>query len=209
MIEFGKTIEIENKHYYEINEEIKQALNITKNYFPISVESINEIIKLSIDKYNNDADIIIENNIQYMAGNNLGRPIEYLLSQYMHLNDAKLNYKQGNEGNEPDLTCLDNDLFSIEVKTGKTLIKDPNKCRPIIIGNSAYAKDKQDDNSRKSKNHFYILINYNFNNYKIINYKAWFGFVKQEDWSIPNKGAASKLNIDNIDVQKRIIKLYE
>lgn len=198
---------INDKYYYIILNEIKKLLNINENHFPISLNSLKDIIDLAIAKYNNDVDFITKNSIEYMIGNTLGRQIEYLLSVYMHLNDANLEYKQGNEGTEPDLTCLTNNIFSIEVKTGKTLIKDPNKCRPIITGNASYAKDKQDKTSRKIKNHFYILINYKYKNCKIIDYKAWFGFIKQEDWLIPNKGAASKLNIDDPEVQKRIVEI--
>lgn len=198
---------IDNKYYYIISNETKKLLNINENYFPVSLNSLKDIIDLAIAKYNNDVDFITENSIEYMIGNTLGRQIEYLLSLYMHLNDANLEYKQGNEGTEPDLTCLTNNIFSIEVKTSKTLIKDPNKCRPIITGNSSYAKDKQDETSKKTKNHFYILINYKYKNCKIIDYKAWFGFIKQEDWLIPNKGGASKLDIDNPEVQKRIVEI--
>jgi hypothetical protein len=198
---------IDNKYYYIISNETKKLLNINENHFPVSLNSLKDIIDLAIAKYNNDVYFITENSIEYMIGNTLGRQIEYLLSLYMHLNDANLEYKQGNEGTEPDLTCLTNNIFSIEVKTSKTLIKDPNKCRPIITGNSSYAKDKQDETSKKTKNHFYILINYKYKNCKITDYKAWFGFIKQEDWLIPNKGGASKLDIDNPEVQKRIVEI--
>ena len=209
MIEFGEVIEVDDKHYYKISTDVKETLNITQEYFPISVESLNNIIDSTVNRYNNDVDIVIDNSIEYIIGNNLGRQIEFLLSEYMHLNDANLNYRQGGEGTEPDLTCIDNDMYSIEVKSRKHLIKSPEKLRPMITGNVSYAKDKQDETSRKSKNHFYILINYKYDNYKITDYKAWFGFIKQEDWLIPNKGAASNLDIDNPEVQKRIIKLYE
>ena len=209
MINFGEIIEINGKHFYKNSQDVKETLNITEDYFPISVESLNEIIGSAINRYNNDVNIIVENDIEYMTGNTLGRQIEYLLSVYINNNDAKLNYRQGGEGTEPDLTCIDNDIFSIEVKSRKHLIKSPEKLRPMITGNVSYAKDKQDETSRKSKNHFYILINYKYENCKIVDYKAWFGFIKQEDWLIPNKGGASNLDIDNPNVQKRIIKLYE
>lgn len=209
MLNFKEKEKINNKNYYKISENVKNILNITEDYFPISIESLNEIIKSAIDKYNNDINFIIENKIEYMLGNTLGRQLEYLLSKYMYLNDANINYNQGKEGTEPDLMCIGNNIYSIEVKTAKTLIKDPEKLRPIITGNASYVRDKQDENSKKTKNHFYILINYKFENYKITDYKAWFGFIKQEDWLAPNKGGASKLNIDNINVQQNIVKLYE
>lgn len=207
-MEFSIPEYIDGKHYYKNSNEVKELLNTTEDYFPISIESLSSIINISIAKFNLDVNFIIKNNIEYMLGNTLGRQIEYLLSQHISaFNTVNLHYKQGNEGTEPDLTCIENDIYSIEVKTSKTLIKDPNKCRPIITGNSSYAKDKQDETSKKTKNHYYILINYKYENYKIVNYKAWFGFIKQTDWLIPNKGAASKLDINNPEVQKRIVEI--
>lgn len=208
-MEFSIPEYIDGKHYYKNSNEVKELLNTNEDYFPISIESLSSIINISIAKFNLDVNFIIKNNIEYMLGNTLGRQIEYLLSQHISaFNTVNLHYKQGNEGTEPDLTCIENDIYSIEVKTSKTLIKDPNKCRPIITGNSSYAKDKQDETSKKTKNHYYILINYKYENYKIVNYKAWFGFIKQTDWLIPNKGAASKLDINNQEVQKRIVEIY-
>lgn len=207
-MEFSTPEYINGKHYYKNSNEVKELLNTTEDYFPISIESLSSIINVSIAKFNLDVNFIIENNIEYMLGNTLGRQIEYLLSEHISpFNTVNLHYKQGNEGTEADLTCIENDIYSIEVKTSKTLIKDPNKCRPIITGNSSYARDKQDETSKKSKNHYYILINYKYENYKIVNYKAWFGFILQSDWLIPNKGAASKLNIDNPEVQKRLVEI--
>ena len=207
-MEFSTPEQINGKHYYKNSNEVKELLNTTEDYFPISIESLSSIINISIAKFNLDVNFIIKNDIEYMLGNTLGRQLEYLLSEHISpFNTVNLHYKQGNEGNEPDLKCIENDIYSIEVKTSKTLIKDPNKCRPIITGNSSYARDKQDETSKKTKNHYYILINYKYENYKIINYKAWFGFILQSDWLIPNKGAASKLNIDNIEVQKRLVEI--
>jgi hypothetical protein len=206
---FLETVELNTKHYYKNSANIKDTINEDIEYFPISVESLQDIIQSAIDAYNADVELLIQHNIEYVLGNNLGRPIEFLISKYMHLNDANLQFRQGCESNEADLTCIDNDNYSIELKTSKTLIKDPIKCRPIITGNVSYAKDKQDETSKKSKSHYYILINYEYIDYKITNYKAWFGFIEQSDWLIPNKGAASKLDINNIKVQQKIIKLYE
>lgn len=206
-MEFSTPENIDGKHYYVNPKEVFELTNITDKNFPISLESLNFIIDCVIKQYNSDVDTLIEEDITYLMGNTLGRPIEYLLSKYIHLNDSKFEFKQGNEGNEPDLLNLSVYDYSIEVKTSKTLIKDPNKCRPIITGNSSYAKDKQDETSKKTKNHYYILINYKFKDNKIIDYKAWFGFILQSDWLIPNKGAASKLDINNPEVQKRIVEI--
>lgn len=196
------------KHYYVNPKEVFELTNINDKLYPISLESLDFIINCAIKQYNNDVNVLIKNDITYLMGNTLGRPIEYLLSKFIHLNDNGFQFKQGNEGNEPDLMNINVYEYSLEVKTSKTLIKDPNKCRPIITGNSSYARDKQDENSKKSKNHYYILINYKYENYKIVDYKAWFGFIIQSDWLIPKKGAASKLNIDNPEIQKRIVKIH-
>lgn len=206
-MEFSKPEDIDGKHYYINPKEVFELTNIKDKNFPISLESLNFIINCAIRQYNTDVQSLIDGNKTYLMGNTLGRPIEYLLSKFIHLNDAQFKFKQGNEGNEPDLTNISVYEYSIEVKTSKTLIKDPNKCRPIITGNSSYAKDKQDETSKKTKNHYYILINYKLENNKIIDYKAWFGFILQSDWLIPNKGAASKLDVNNPEVQKRIVEI--
>lgn len=206
-MEFSIPEDINGKHYYVNPKEVFELTSIKDKIFPISLESLNFIINCAIRQYNTDVQSLIDGNKTYLMGNTLGRPIEYLLSKFIYLNDARFKFKQGNEGNEPDLTNISVYECSIEVKTSKTLIKDPNKCRPIITGNSSYAKDKQDETSKKTKNHYYILINYKLENNKIIDYKAWFGFILQSDWLIPNKGAASKLNINNPEVQKRIVEI--
>lgn len=206
-MEFSKPEDIDGKHYYINPKEVFKLTNIKDKNFPISLESLNFIINCAIRQYNTDVQSLIDGNKTYLMGNTLGRPIEYLLSKFIHLNDAQFKFKQGNEGNEPDLTNISVYECSIEVKTSKTLIKDPNKCRPIITGNSSYAKDKQDETSKKTKNRYYILINYKLENNKIIDYKAWFGFILQSDWLIPNKGAASKLDVNNPEVQKRIVEI--
>lgn len=206
-MEFSTPEYIDGKHYYVNPKEVFELTSITNKHFPISLESLNFIIDCALKKYNSDVESLITEDKTYLMGNTLGRPIEYLLSKFMHLNDGEFEFKQGNEGNEPDLMNISIYEYSVEVKTSKTLIKDPNKCRPIITGNSSYVRDKQDETSKKTKNHYYILINYKYENYKIINYKAWFGFILQSDWLIPNKGAASKLNIDNIEIQKRLVEI--
>lgn len=206
-MEFSTPEIIDGKHYYVNPKEVFELTNITDKHFYISLESLKDIIDSALNKYNSDVESLINEDKTYLMGNTLGRPIEYLLSKFMNLNDAGFVFKQGNEGNEPDLTNISVYECSIEVKTSKTLIKDPNKCRPIITGNSSYAKDKQDETSKKTKNHYYILINYKYENYKIVSYKAWFGFVLQSDWLIPNKGAASKLDINNVEVQKRLVEI--
>lgn len=206
-MEFSKPEDIDGKHYYVNPKEVFELTSIKDKNFPISLESLNFIINCAIRQYNTDVELLINKDKTYLMGNTLGRALEYLLSKFIHLNDAQFKFKQGNEGNEPDLMNISVYDYSIEVKTSKTLIKDPNKCRPIITGNSSYAKDKQDETSKKTKNHYYILINYKLENNKIIDYKAWFGFILQSDWLIPNKGAASKLDINNPEVQKRIVKI--
>lgn len=206
-MEFSTPENIDGKHYYVNPKEVFELTNIKDKNFPISLESLNFIINCALRQYNTDVQSLIDENKTYLMGNTLGRPIEYLLSKFIHLNDARFKFKQGNEGNEPDLTNISIYDYSIEVKTGKKLIKSPNKCRPIITGNTSYAKDKQDETSKKTKNHYYILINYNLEDNKIIDYKAWFGFILQSDWLIPNKGGASKLDIDNPEVQKRIVEI--
>ena len=63
MIEFGEVIEVDDKHYYKISTDVKETLNITQEYFPISVESLNNIIDSTVNRYNNDVDIVIDNSI--------------------------------------------------------------------------------------------------------------------------------------------------
>lgn len=206
-MEFSTPENIDGKHYYVNPKEVFELTNIKDKIFPISLESLKFIIDYALRQYNSDVCTLIKEDITYLMGNTLGRQIEYLLSKFIYLNDCKFEFRQGCESNEPDLLNLSIYNYSIEVKTAKKLIKDPNKCRPIITGNSSYAKDEQDETSKKTKNHYYILINYNFKDNKIIDYKAWFGFILQTDWLIPNKGAASKLDINNPEVQKRIVEI--
>jgi hypothetical protein len=209
-MEFSTPEIIDGNSYYRIPEEAKKLLNITNDkliYHPLKMNELNNIIQLAIDKYHKDLEFICSDGEDrtYLLGNNLGRQLETLISKYLNNNTSDLLYRQGNEGNECDFTCLTNNIYSIELKTSKQFrVKIPI---PVITGNKAYAEDKEDKKSKKSKNHFYLLINYDFKDYKVARYHAWFGFIKQSDWKAAKKGGTCKLITENEDLQKRLIQI--
>mgnify|MGYP003462889171 CR=1 FL=1 len=66
-MEFSTPEYINGKHYYKNSNEVKELLNTTEDYFPISIESLSSIINISIAKFNLDVNFIIKDN----NGNNL------------------------------------------------------------------------------------------------------------------------------------------
>lgn len=217
---FSKPDFINGKHYYKIPEEAYELSNIDRSitHYPISVESLREIIYKSIGE-DTDTDIkSIYGKINYLIAGKLehllytlGIISEQAINAFINENDGNILFSQGSPGkDEADIHCLTNKCFSIELKTKRAYSVKESK--PSITGNRAYC-DNQDERIKKTKNHFYILINYDFNlnkrvDYKIRRFRAWFGYIKQSDWKAGSNGAGtSTLMVNNEDLQKRLIEI--
>lgn len=181
----------------------------------------------AIKQTNKILDIFYTNKIsKFLTGKMIGKFIETGLAENM-TNVNGFEFEQGQEnGIDKDIKCKkvpsgftinglnfpDESGFSIELKTSKS---------NSFTGNKSYA---QDADSKKSKDSFYILIKYklskelpedneqnpNKNNFrlKITEFKAYFGYLTQNDWWYGDKGNAASLKTGVLK-DKRLIEIIK
>lgn len=113
--------------------------------------------------------------------------IGYLLHELIPAEIEKkhpLLWRKDESAHEKDLVCLENDYFSTEVKTSS------NKSQ--IFGNRSYAQESIND--KKSKNGFYITINFTTPKKDVEEPKVniiRFGWLDHTDW-IAQKAASGQ-----------------
>lgn len=203
---------------------------IYKQYATDYLAVLNEGYKLhtciseAIGQTNKILDIFYANEISnFLTSQMIGKFIETILSKNMtNVNGFKFKHGQEN-GIDKDIKCeevpsgftidgLDSSkgVFDIELKTSKS-----NK----FTGNKSYA---QDVDSNKSKDSFYILIEYKLSKelpedteqdnkgqnfrFTITEFKAYFCYLVQNDWWYGDKGNSASLKTGVLK-EKRLLEI--
>ncbi|MCU0391090.1 MAG: ScaI family restriction endonuclease [Thermoflexibacter sp.] len=119
-----------------------------------------------------------------------------LAEKYPHI------WKHGTEKHEKDIVYLQNDDFSIEIKSSSHASQ--------IFGNRSYAQE-QSDNATKDKSGFYLTINHGLNEetqqfeIKLIR----FGFLEHTDWRGQKSAKGQQANLSPKVYKNKFVKLYE
>lgn len=181
-------------------------------------------INAAINRINEIFGIFYTNGISnFLTGQMIGRMIETVLSEKMAtVNGFKFSHGKEN-GSNKDIKCEEvpsgftidglkysDGVFDIELKTSKS-----NK----FTGNKSYA---QDVDSNKSKDSFYILIEYKLSKelpedteqdnkeqnfrFTITEFKAYFCYLVQNDWWYGDKGNAASLKTGVLK-EKRLLEI--
>ena len=203
------------------------------------VNVLYDCVKDAIDKTNGVLQILYDNDIiQYIQGQTIARVIEGKLAESINLDNIEFEHGKENRYDK-DLECINiskdvkhkfkdfvknNDIkfdvddthsYGLEIKTSQG---------SGITGNKSYAVD---EGGKKSKNGFYILINYKAPieipesvddqtsdsvkelvgvKFKIKSFDSYFGYIEQSDWVASEHGNAASLQM-KILKEKRLIKL--
>ncbi len=111
-------------------------------------------------------------------------------------------WKHGKEKDEKDIVCLTNQDYSIEVKTSSSSNQ--------IFGNRSYAQP-QSDSATKSKNSFYLAVN--FESFKKTDKPEisliQLGYLEHSDWIAQTSATGQQARLSSNTYQKKFIVLYK
>jgi len=210
------------------NEFDNEYIQLTQDYLDIlDADQVHQRILKAIQETNKILakirDIIgIDIALEVFKGQAIGRIVEYNLVKTMN-GCAGFKFFHGSENkNHKDLECekigksLSDKYDTLKVSPSNTFdSKNPHSygielkfaTTSNVAGNKAYVIDKPDENSKKDKYSFYILIT----NGKITNdlqisldYDASFCYLTQSDWEYGEKGSFAKPHV----IEDRLIKIY-
>ena len=120
----------------------------------------------------------------------------YISKKYPH------KFRLGKGNKEKDIHCIEDTCYSIEIKASS----DSNK----IFGNRSYASG-EDNSKRKSKDGYFIVINFDKfkddNTPKIL--KIRFGYLEWSDWKAQKSETGQQASLSKDAYDNKLILLYE
>lgn len=193
----------------KINEQDK-LITIKKIYsFQEETElTVNEIVNIVLNCWN-DIFTISNKNGSFIIGDTvfpkpqiMGFILETLISQKIE-NLYPNKWTVDPTGYSKDLTYKLDDSFSLEIKTSSS--------KGRIYGNRSYTK--QGTTSKKSKNSFYLAVNFEkFNTDNLKEKpkltKIRLGYLEQSDWIGQNAQTGQNASLSAIDERSKLLELW-
>jgi len=133
-------------------------------------------------------------------------PTPQILGDFIHelvpLELEKLypSFRKGSGNSEKDIHCIENDFFSIEIKTSS---------QKGIYGNRSYAQ--KGARSGKSKSGFYLAVNFppvhKLENWEPISHIR-FGWIDESDWHGQEAQTGQQASLSREVLQNKLLTLY-
>lgn len=180
---------IEVKNWLSITKDLVEKHPLSKTIVDLCLKSWQSILNGKINTYLNL--YIREMSISPQA---MGALLHDVIPEYIMKNVK--GFRKG-VGSEKDVVCVDNDLYSFELKTSS---------QKSIYGNRSYAKSE----TGKLKSGYYLTLNFekvSNNDPKVL--KIQFGWLDHSDW-IGQKSETGQQSSLTTDAKKyKLITLYE